>query len=125
MKKKYDYALISGGFDPVHIGHLAMIRDAKNISKNVIVLLNSDKWLIRKKGKPFMVESQRAQLLEEFESVSEVIIQNSDDDDSSNNAIIDIINRILIILFAIVMVEIEVKKVKFEKHKYVKILILI
>ena len=89
MEKKYDYALISGGFDPVHIGHLAMIKDAKSISKNVIVLLNSDKWLIRKKGKPFMVESQRAQLLEEFESVSEVIIQNNDDDDSSNNAIID------------------------------------
>ena len=42
MKKKYDYALISGGFDPVHIGHLAMIKDAKKNSKNVIVLLNSD-----------------------------------------------------------------------------------
>ena len=89
MKKKYDYALISGGFDPVHIGHLAMIKDAKNISNKVIVLLNSDEWLIRKKGKPFMVEAQRAQILEEFESVSEVIIQNDDKDDSSNNAITD------------------------------------
>ena len=89
MSKNYDYALISGGFDPVHIGHLAMIKDAKKISENVIILLNSDKWLVRKKGKPFMVEAQRAQLLEEFESVSEVIIQINDDDDSSNNAIID------------------------------------
>ena len=89
MQKKYDYALISGGFDPVHIGHLAMIKDAKRISDNVIVLLNSDKWLARKKGKPFMVETQRAQLLEEFESVAEVLIQKNDDDDSSNNAIID------------------------------------
>ena len=89
MSKDYDYALLSGGFDPVHIGHLAMIKDAKRISENVIILLNSDKWLARKKGKPFMVEAQRAQLLEEFESVSEVIIQIDDDDDSSNNAIID------------------------------------
>tara|TARA_B100001996_G_C18655501_1_gene591025 strand:+ start:113 stop:955 length:843 start_codon:yes stop_codon:yes gene_type:complete len=89
MSKKYDYALISGGFDPVHIGHLAMIKDAKRISKNVIILLNSDEWLVRKKGKPFMIEAQRAQLLEEFESVSKVIIQNNDNDDSSNNAIID------------------------------------
>ena len=89
MLKKYDYALISGGFDPVHIGHLAMIKDAKKISDNVIVLLNSDNWLIRKKGKPFMVEAQRAQILEEFKSVSEVIIQKNDNDDSSNNAIID------------------------------------
>ena len=89
MSKKYDYALISGGFDPVHIGHLAMIKDAKRISDNVIVLLNSDNWLIRKKGKPFMVEAQRAQILEEFKSVSEVIIQKNDNDDSSNNAIKD------------------------------------
>ena len=89
MSKKYDYALLSGGFDPVHIGHLAMIKDAKRIANNVIILLNSDKWLVRKKGKPFMIEAQRAQLLEEFESVSEVRIQQKDDDDSSNNAIID------------------------------------
>ena len=66
-----------------------MIKDAKKIADDVIVLLNSDKWLVRKKGKPFMVEAQRAQILEEFESVSEVIIQEKDDDDSSNNAIID------------------------------------
>ena len=92
MSKRYNYALISGGFDPVHIGHLAMIKDAKKIADNVIVLLNSDKWLVRKKGKPFMVEAQRAQILEEFESVSEVIIQEKDDDDSSNNAIIDFYN---------------------------------
>ena len=91
MIKKYD-ALISGGFDPVHIGHLAMIKDAKKISNNVVVLLNSDKWLIRKKGKPFMIEAQRAQILEEFKSIAEVIIQNNDDDDSSNNAIIDFYN---------------------------------
>ena len=89
MQKKYNYALISGGFDPVHIGHLAMIKDANKIADKVIVLLNSDNWLVRKKGKPFMVETQRAQILEEFQSISEVIIQKNDDDDSSNNAIID------------------------------------
>ena len=60
MSKKYDYALLSGGFDPVHIGHLAMIKDAKRIANKVIILLNSDKWLVRKKGKPFMIEAQRA-----------------------------------------------------------------
>ena len=109
-QKKYDYALISGGFDPVHIGHLAMIKDAKKIADDVIVLLNSDKWLVRKKGKPFMVEAQRAQILEEFDSISEVIIQKNDDDDSSNNAIIDFYKTKRINLFAIVMAEIEVKK---------------
>ena len=87
--KKYDYALLSGGFDPVHIGHLAMIKDASKIAKEVIVLLNSDDWLTRKKGKPFMDAKQRAIILEEFKNVSNVIIQNKDNDNSSNQAIID------------------------------------
>ena len=92
MQKKYDYALLSGGFDPVHIGHLAMIKDAAQIADNVVILLNSDEWLTRKKGKPFMNEIQRAQILEEFESISQVIIQKNDNDDSSNNAIKDFYN---------------------------------
>ena len=48
--KKYDFVLLSGGFDPVHIGHLAMIKEAKNIADEVIILLNSDDWLKRKKA---------------------------------------------------------------------------
>ena len=92
MQKKYDYALLSGGFDPVHIGHLAMIKDATKIADNVVILLNSDEWLTRKKGKPFMNEIQRAQILEEFESISQVIIQRNDKDDSSNHAIKDFYN---------------------------------
>jgi|TARA_B100001250_G_scaffold95238_1_gene79585 cytidyltransferase-like protein len=89
MTKKYDFALLSGGFDPVHIGHLAMIKEASHLADEVIILLNSDKWLARKKGKPFMVETQRVLILQEFKSVSKVIIQKNDDDDSSNNAIIE------------------------------------
>ena len=40
MSKKYDYALVSGGFDPVHLGHLELIKGAKLIAEKVIVLLN-------------------------------------------------------------------------------------
>ena len=47
--KNYDFALLSGGFDPVHIGHLAMIKEAKEIAEEVVILLNSDNWLKRKK----------------------------------------------------------------------------
>jgi len=50
MKKKYDFALVSGGFDPVHVGHLRMFQDAKNIANKVILLLNNDEWLTKKKG---------------------------------------------------------------------------
>ena len=91
--KIYNYALLSGGFDTVHVGHLAMIKEANNLAEEVVILLNSDKWLTRKKGKPFMVEAQRAQILEEFDSVSKVIIQNNDDDDSSSNAIISFVEN--------------------------------
>ena len=59
MIKKYDYALVSGGFDPVHVGHLNMFQDAKKLANKVIVLLNNDGWLIKKKGKPFMDQNQR------------------------------------------------------------------
>ena len=83
MLKKYDYALVSGGFDPVHAGHLRMLQDAKKLSNNVIVLLNNDEWLVKKKGKPFMNENQRKEILDEFKSVSEVIIQSSSDKSSS------------------------------------------
>ena len=40
--KNYNYALLSGGFDPVHIGHLAMIKEASKIADEVIILLNSE-----------------------------------------------------------------------------------
>ena len=83
MKKKYDYALVSGGFDPVHVGHLRMFQDAKKLSDKVIVLLNNDDWLIKKKGKPFMNQTQRKEILEEFESISQVIIKKSSEESSS------------------------------------------
>jgi len=83
MTKKYDYALVSGGFDPVHVGHLRMFKDANNLSDRVILLLNNDEWLIEKKGKPFMNENQRKEILNEFKSVSRVIIQTSHDKSSA------------------------------------------
>ena len=49
MKKKYDFAIVSGGFDPVHVGHLRMFLDAKKIADKVILLLNNDEWLIKKR----------------------------------------------------------------------------
>ena len=46
--------LVSGGFDPLHSGHIAYFQAAKKLGDKLVVALNSDEWLIRKKGKAFM-----------------------------------------------------------------------
>ena len=69
--------VISGGMDPVHIGHVKMIKAAAELGR-VIVVLNSDEWLVRKKGYAFMSFEERKYLLENIKGVSEV----SDVDDS-------------------------------------------
>ena len=54
---------VSGGFDPIHSGHIAMIQQARAHGTHVIVGLNSDEWLIRKKGKFFMPFKERATIV--------------------------------------------------------------
>ena len=72
--------VMSGGFDPVHKGHLRMFREASWLGHQVIVGLNSDDWLTRKKGKPFMKFEERKEILEGFKYVNQVIPFNDDDD---------------------------------------------
>ena len=47
--------LVTGGFDPLHSGHIAYFTAAKKLGDKLVVGLNSDEWLTRKKGKPFML----------------------------------------------------------------------
>jgi len=55
---------VSGGFDPIHSGHLAMLRQAAALGDRLVVGVNSDAWLTRKKGKPFMnIEERKAIVL--------------------------------------------------------------
>ena len=48
-------AIISGGFDPVHVGHIELMEKAKSIADSLVVIVNDDDFLTRKKGKPFML----------------------------------------------------------------------
>ena len=72
--------VVSGGFDPVLKGHLRMFRQASWLGHQVIVGLNSDDWLSRKKGKPFMDFGERKEILEAFRYINQVISFNDDDD---------------------------------------------
>lgn len=62
------FIAVSGGMDPLTHGHVRMIRDAATFGK-VIVLLNSDAWLLRKKGYKFMCFEERKEILEAIEDV--------------------------------------------------------
>ena len=81
--------ILSGGFDPVHKGHLRMFREASNLGHQVIVGLNSDDWLTRKKGKPFMKFEERKEILEGFKYINQVIPFDDSDDTAS-----DLIKRV-------------------------------
>lgn len=74
----YDTVAVSGGMDPVHKGHVRMIQEASQFG-DVIVILNSDEWLMRKKGFVFMTWAERAEILESIKGVKKVVpVDDSD-----------------------------------------------
>ena len=87
--KKYKVILISGGFDPVHKGHIECINRAKELADEVWIGLNNDKWLFRKKGKSFMDEQERAFVMNSLKNVDWVYIMNPRD--SNDDTAIDFI----------------------------------
>jgi D-beta-D-heptose 7-phosphate kinase/D-beta-D-heptose 1-phosphate adenosyltransferase len=71
---------VSGGFDPIHVGHVRMIREAAKLGEYVVVIANSDEWLKRKKGYAFMAFEERAEIISALEGVDSVIKANDADD---------------------------------------------
>ena len=78
--------LVTGGFDPLHSGHIAYFKEAKKLGQKLVVGVNSDDWLTRKKGRPFLPFEERVSIIKELKCVDQVIGFN-DKDDSANNAI--------------------------------------
>jgi cytidyltransferase-like protein len=73
---------VSGGFDPVHIGHVRMFNEAKRLGDKLVVILNNDNWLMKKKGFVFMPEAERKEILESFGAVDEVVFTSHGPDAS-------------------------------------------
>ena len=71
--------VVSGGFDPIHSGHIAYFKSAKEHGDKLIVALNSDHWLENKKGKAFMPFIERREIIENLRSVDQVIDFPDDD----------------------------------------------
>ena len=78
--------LCTGGYDPIHSGHIAYFQAARKLGDMLIVGINTDDWLVRKKGKPFMDQYERQRIIESLEVVDKVVCY-PDADGSSKNAI--------------------------------------
>ncbi len=74
LKRKGKIVMISGGFDPIHIGHVRYMQEAKKLGDKLIVVINNDNWLKLKKGYAFMTENERKEIIEAIGCVDEVII---------------------------------------------------
>jgi D-beta-D-heptose 7-phosphate kinase/D-beta-D-heptose 1-phosphate adenosyltransferase len=91
---------VSGGFDPLHVGHIKMIRAAKNfvsgsLNPRLVVILNSDSWLMRKKGYIFMPFDERKEILLSNRNVNGVAWVNDED-----NTVCEALQRIMPDYFA-------------------------
>src|SRR5690348_4414735 len=73
-EKKPIIVAVSGGFDPVHAGHIRMFREAKALGDRLVVILNNDHWLMKKKRFVFMPAKERKEVLESVKYVDQVVI---------------------------------------------------
>lgn len=83
-------AIISGGFDPIHSGHVAYIKSAALLADKLVVCLNSDEWLVNKKGKFFLPFTERKAIVENIKFVDDVIAFQDDELGSCINGLLKV-----------------------------------
>ena len=65
---------VSGGFDPIHVGHIDIFYEAKALGDELVVILNNDNWLQKKKGHIFMPQEERQEILEALKPVDRIVL---------------------------------------------------
>lgn len=86
MQEKKKRIIVTGGFDPIHEGHISYFEAAKSLGDTLIVGLNSDGWLCRKKGIPFMTFTERFAVVKALRCV-DIVIEIDDRDGTAKDAI--------------------------------------
>ena len=79
IKPRNTVVVVSGGFDPLHSGHLKLFKEARSLGDRLCVIVNSDDWLSKKKGRPFMPFEERADVIEGLRDVDNVFGGGDDD----------------------------------------------
>ena len=87
MTKKRILTLVTGGFDPLHSGHIAYFEQAKDLTNYLVVGLNTEEWLTNKKGQYFMSWKERAEIIRHLDVVDAVITVEDDEYGSACSAI--------------------------------------
>ena len=70
---RIESVVVSGGFDPIHVGHLRMFKDASELAPRLIVVINNDNFLMQKKGYVFMPITERMEIIKSFGMVDKVV----------------------------------------------------
>lgn len=73
-KRKPIVVAVSGGMDPLHVGHVRLLQSAKKLGDKLVVILNNDNWLHAKKGRVFMSQKERKEIIEALRAVDRVVI---------------------------------------------------
>ncbi len=74
MENKPIVVAVSGGFDPIHPGHVRLFQEARKLGDKLVVILNNDNWLKKKKKFSFMSEKERKEVIEALRDVDQVVI---------------------------------------------------
>lgn len=78
-EKKQIVVAVSGGFDPIHIGHVRYMQEAKKLGDVLVVILNNDNWLKMKKGHAFMPQDERKEVIESIACVDRVVLSSHEE----------------------------------------------
>ncbi len=70
---------VSGGFDPLHVGHVRLFQQAKKLGDRLVVIINNDNWLMKKKGHVFMPENERKEIIESIQWVDKAVITDHEE----------------------------------------------
>ena len=72
--KAEKWVMVSGGFDPIHIGHVRLFEEARKLGDKLVVVINNDQWLKDKKGFAFMPQQERKEIIAKFPFVDKVVV---------------------------------------------------